>query len=104
MGIRIMIPISCISEKVTVQIPLELLRHLPMRIATRWGRCPPTTTFSHGQRSECADLSELLPLQNLPSRKNFEIFLLFSHGYNKIDLRSGGKWNKVVDFGWKVAR
>ncbi len=45
---------------VTVQTPPELLRHLPMRIATRWGRCPPATTFSYGQRSECADLSELL--------------------------------------------
>ena len=55
-------PGRCASDSiklyVTVQIPLELLRHLPMRIATRWGRCPPATTFSHGQRSECADLSE----------------------------------------------
>ncbi len=45
---------------VTVHTPIELLRHLPMKIAARWGRCPPTTTFSYGQRSERADLSELL--------------------------------------------
>ena len=54
------VTVQGVSELVTVQIPLELLRHLPMRIATRWGRCPLATTFLYGQRSECADLSELL--------------------------------------------
>jgi len=64
-------PVSVFVWFVTVQIPLELLWHLPMRIATRWGatrcgRCPPATTFSYGQRSECADLSELLLWFSLP--------------------------------------
>ena len=51
---------SLTSASVQFSPHLELLRHLPVKIAARWGGCPPTTTFSYAQHSECADLSELL--------------------------------------------
>ncbi len=45
---------------VTVQIPLELLRHTAIWNRFAMGRMPATATYSYGQRGERADLSELL--------------------------------------------
>ncbi len=60
-GVTVQVVSELLPFVVTVQIPPELLRHTAIwnRFAT--AVCPPTTTFSHGQRSKCADLSELLP-------------------------------------------
>ncbi len=61
-----------------------------MRSATRWGRCPPATTFSYGQRNECADLSELLRFLNTTlSHLTADIANSLLLGYNRFAASSG---------------
>ena len=48
-----------INIKVTVHPSDKLLLHPPIKAAFGEGRMPAATTFSHGLRSECANLPEL---------------------------------------------
>ena len=62
-----------INIKVTVHPSGKLLLHPPIKAAFGEGRMPAATTFSHGLRSECANLPELLRVKTSLSPEFFRI-------------------------------